>query len=376
MEVRPDVIDPGEEPAPQAPYLEFRACDISEIVRESVALASEASPSVVVEVSTAPTLPAAAEAEALEGVIRFLVDHACRRSEAGVTVKAKGGDEGISVHVIDRGPGLDREKIAAAFSEPARPGGETEGLERSLVGLNLARGLVVLHGGILWAEPLPAGGNRVAFTIPQEPASPEGPDLEAATEARRLLTELEALSPAAAGPAESEPEGPRHMEYLLDEGVDDTAVIEVAVIADLASMEPAVEDPVGEEELTVPPDPTDDPPPVQIIALDPVALLPEPEPPPADAPATLPEVAAVEEVALPDPEPVHAAPPPPQDVEESETEPVPTLVPVPVAAGEGGKLSSRQVRAVRPPAYVLDPLHPATQMLRGLALDFDTERDL
>jgi hypothetical protein len=58
-----------------------------------------------------------------------------------------------------------------------------------------------------------------------------------------------------------------------------------------------------------------------------------------------------------------------------ETEPVPTLEPVPLATADGGQLSSRQVRAVRPPSFVLDPLHPATQMLRGLALDFDTERD-
>jgi hypothetical protein len=345
MDVRPDVIAPGEE-APRAPYLELRACDISEIVRDSAAHASEASPSVVVEVSTPPTLPAAAEAEALEGVIRFLVDNACRRSEAGVTVKAKRGEEGISVHVIDRGPGLDHRKIAAVFSEPVRPGEEVEGVERSLVGLNLARGLVILHGGILWAEPLPAGGNKVAFTIPQEPAVPEGPDLEAATEARRLLTELEALSPAAAGHEEPELEGPRHVEYLLDEGADDTAVLEVAVIADLASMEPAA----GESQ-------------------------PEPEPGPPAFPTPLPGGDAVDEVALPDPEVVDDVPSPAPQAEAPQAEPVSTLEPVAAATGEGERLSSRQVRAVRPPSFVLDPLHPATQMLRGLALDFNPDRD-
>ena len=35
------------------------------------------------------------------------------------------------------------------------------------LGLHLARQLVVMHGGIMWADPLPSGGSRVAFCIPE-----------------------------------------------------------------------------------------------------------------------------------------------------------------------------------------------------------------
>jgi len=36
------------------------------------------------------------------------------------------------------------------------------------VGLHLARQMVVEHGGILWADPIPGGGTRAAFCIPSQ----------------------------------------------------------------------------------------------------------------------------------------------------------------------------------------------------------------
>jgi signal transduction histidine kinase len=30
----------------------------------------------------------------------------------------------------------------------------------------MARKLVVEHGGVMWADPLPAGGTRVSFCVP------------------------------------------------------------------------------------------------------------------------------------------------------------------------------------------------------------------
>jgi hypothetical protein len=34
------------------------------------------------------------------------------------------------------------------------------------MGLHMARQLVLQHGGIMWADPLPAGGTRMSFVIP------------------------------------------------------------------------------------------------------------------------------------------------------------------------------------------------------------------
>src|SRR5262249_44956293 len=42
------------------------------------------------------------------------------------------------------------------------------------LGLHLARRLILLHGGILWADPLPAGGTRVSFCIPTLPPGAGG----------------------------------------------------------------------------------------------------------------------------------------------------------------------------------------------------------
>ena len=164
--------------------LDFQECDVVAIVRDGVHEAAPRYPEVHIEVVTPDRINAVADARALRGVVRQLVDNACRYTEAGgrVAVKATRSDEGVSVHVTDRGPGVRRGQIAAAFGEAFSPGEEvmtkqTAGLG---LGLNLARSLLALHGGILWAEPLPGGGTRVSFTVPAEgPGSPpqrEAPD--------------------------------------------------------------------------------------------------------------------------------------------------------------------------------------------------------
>ena len=147
-------------------------CDLAPTIREAAEEAVAGYEHIVLETAIPPTVPAVADIRAIRGVVRQLVDNACRYSDAGgvVTVKARVGDEGVTVHVTDRGVGIDREKIAAALAEAFTPGEEIMRKERAGlgIGLNLARNLVALHGGIVWAEPLPGGGSRVSFTIPPE----------------------------------------------------------------------------------------------------------------------------------------------------------------------------------------------------------------
>ena len=77
-------------------------------------------------------------------------------------------DEGVVVSVTDHGAGMARQTVSKAFDEPFSAGEEILRKERAGagVGLHLARQLVVQHGGILWADPLPSGGTRVSFVIP------------------------------------------------------------------------------------------------------------------------------------------------------------------------------------------------------------------
>jgi signal transduction histidine kinase len=77
-------------------------------------------------------------------------------------------DEGVTVSVTDRGEGLHRNVVTQAFTQPFSTGEATLRKEKAGigVGLHLARQIVVEHGGIMWADPLPGGGTRVSFCIP------------------------------------------------------------------------------------------------------------------------------------------------------------------------------------------------------------------
>lgn len=152
-------------------------CDLAHTIRSAAGEAAEGHPSVELELAVPDHLPAVADVRAIRGVVRQLVDNACRYSDAGglVSLKTRSGDEGVTVHVTDRGIGVNRDRVAAALAEAFSPGEEIMTKERAGLGLglNLARNLIALHGGILWAEPLPGGGSRVSFTIP--PAAVMGP---------------------------------------------------------------------------------------------------------------------------------------------------------------------------------------------------------
>jgi signal transduction histidine kinase len=164
--------------------LDFQRCDVALAVREGAAEGSAHYPKVDIKVRLPATISGLADPRAVRGIVRQLVDNACRYSEDGgvVTVKGFRSDEGIVVHITDRGPGLRRGQIAAAFDEAFSPGEEvmTKQLAGLGLGLNLARSLLAIHGGILWAEPLPGGGSRVSFTIPADgPEPPPQPDAPA-----------------------------------------------------------------------------------------------------------------------------------------------------------------------------------------------------
>ncbi len=76
--------------------------------------------------------------------------------------------KGVVVSVTDHGAGVQRDIVTKAFREPFSAGEDILRKERAGagVGLHMARQLVLQHGGIMWADPLPAGGTRFSFVIP------------------------------------------------------------------------------------------------------------------------------------------------------------------------------------------------------------------
>jgi signal transduction histidine kinase len=153
--------------------LEVEEVDLAPVLRQVAEDVGRQCDGVPLELEVPERLIGAADPLRFTEIVRQLLDNACRFSPAGepVTLKGRAMDEGILVSVTDRGEGLAREVASKAFDEPFVVG---EGILRKEragagVGLHLARQLVIEHGGIMWADPLPAGGTRVSFVIPARP---------------------------------------------------------------------------------------------------------------------------------------------------------------------------------------------------------------
>lgn len=115
-------------------------------------------------------LVASADPVRFTEVVRQILDNACRFTADGrpVEIRARSMEEGVVVSITDHGEGMDRRTLAQAFDEPFTSGEEILRKERAGagVGLHMARQLVLAHGGIMWADPVPAGGTRVSFCLP------------------------------------------------------------------------------------------------------------------------------------------------------------------------------------------------------------------
>ncbi|HZP89429.1 MAG TPA: ATP-binding protein [Actinomycetota bacterium] len=167
--------------------LSLKRCptDLAPLLRHVIDEVRRQYPAVAVDQQIPPALPSVVDPVRISEVARQILDNACRYSpeDRPVTVRARSMDEGVVVSVTDHGQGIDRGLVTQVFSEPFSTGEEILRKERSGVGvgLHMARQLVLQHGGIIWADPLPAGGTRVSFCIPAQDAEPltEPPDLSA-----------------------------------------------------------------------------------------------------------------------------------------------------------------------------------------------------
>ena len=150
--------------------LNLQLTDLAPLARHAVDDVARQYPEIVIEPHIPGTLEAIADGARIGAVVRELLDNACRYSppDHPVELHARNLDEGAMVQVIDRGDGMDRDVASRSFDQPFSTGEATLRKEKAGVGvgLHLARQLVVEHGGILWTDPIPGGGTRVSFCIP------------------------------------------------------------------------------------------------------------------------------------------------------------------------------------------------------------------
>jgi signal transduction histidine kinase len=150
--------------------LKLAKVDLSPILSHVVDELARQYPSIEIQLIRPEPLEGRADPVRFAEVVRQLLDNACRYSTDGqsVLVKAREMSEGVVVSVTDRGAGMPRDVTTRAFNEPFAAGEDILRKERAGagVGLHMARQIVLQHGGIMWADPLPAGGTRVSFVIP------------------------------------------------------------------------------------------------------------------------------------------------------------------------------------------------------------------
>jgi signal transduction histidine kinase len=150
--------------------LDIQYVDLAPVIAYAIAEVGEQYAAVPIIGAIPDFLGALADGNRVGGVVRELLDNACRYSADGQTIeiRARVLDEGIVISVTDHGQGMGRDVALRSFEQPFSTGEATLRKERAGVGvgLHLSRQLIVRHGGILWTDPVPSGGTRVSFCLP------------------------------------------------------------------------------------------------------------------------------------------------------------------------------------------------------------------
>ena len=125
------------------------------------------------DVDIHPDLPKIlVDARRLEQVLTNMVANAIKYTPTGGVIRASVSQNSTSIkfQVSDNGRGIpqdDLERIFEPFYRVARESNETP-VPGTGLGLALAKTLVELHGGKIWAESSPGEGGVFCFTIPLE----------------------------------------------------------------------------------------------------------------------------------------------------------------------------------------------------------------
>jgi two-component system sensor histidine kinase KdpD len=126
-----------------------------------------------VSVSIPPDLPLVKIDDVLiEQVFVNLLDNAVKYTppDTAIRIIVTATDQSVTAEVADHGPGLPKGQEALVFEKFYRAASESR--RGAGLGLAICRGVVVAHGGRIWAHNLPEGGVAFLFTLPLTDAPP------------------------------------------------------------------------------------------------------------------------------------------------------------------------------------------------------------
>ncbi len=140
---------------------------LSSVVQFFSALAKERKLQLIGELGDVP-VKLIGDPDRLKQVFINLVTNAIKFTEAGtIYVRLVKDGDAFQVQVVDSGRGIAEADLERIFDKFERVGAETE--EGSGLGLPIARDIVKLHQGRLWAERNPGGGSRFIVRLPAAP---------------------------------------------------------------------------------------------------------------------------------------------------------------------------------------------------------------
>lgn len=143
--------------------LEMRRVDLAALVEDALEGYALSPKGPRVEVSVAPDLPeVAADPDLVTQVLGNLVDNALRFARERVIVRvARSHEGGVTLSVLDDGPGMAESQIARLFSkfvQVSRPTGLAHGYKGTGLGLSICKEIMASHGGRIWVESSPGKG--------------------------------------------------------------------------------------------------------------------------------------------------------------------------------------------------------------------------
>jgi two-component system sensor histidine kinase KdpD len=101
-----------------------------------------------------------------------LLDNAIKYTppDSAIRIIVTATDQSVTAEVADHGPGIPKGLEARVFEKFYRAA--PDGRRGAGLGLAICRGIVLAHGGRIWAHNLPEGGVAFLFTLPLSGAPP------------------------------------------------------------------------------------------------------------------------------------------------------------------------------------------------------------